>query len=188
MCHTYSRTHTKFNGPFLSSCWLLQWLGLWVSPKCFSSSWGHFPFETTITATVLVTFWPCQEADLFLSLGWENRFLEMEYGMIYFCWGLWAYSKNVMKWYTLVVADSLLNHGWWGGSLYCEKWWLWSWNTRTTQTLMHPLILGFVALLDFRFKIISGSWAIAVQNRSWKVKEFECIRIKDFNFIHTHSI
>lgn len=136
----------------------------------------------------LFAFWPCQEADLFLFLGWENRFQEMEYGMIYFCWGLWGKSKNVLKWYTL-VANSLLNDGWWYGSLYWEMM-VRTLKYRNNTTLMNPPILGLLALLafSFRIKVISGSWAVAVQNSSWKVRDFEYISIKDFNSIHTQSI
>lgn len=187
-CHAYSKIHTKFNGPFLFSCQFLQWPGLWVNPKCFSACWGHFPFKTSVTATVLVYFLTLPGGRLF-PFSWVRKQISGS-GI----WNdllllrLWSKSKNVTKWYTF-VADSLLNGSRWYGSLYREMM-IMSLKYRNKTTLMNPPILGFLALLAFslRIKVISASWAIVVQNSSWKMWDFECIRINDFNSIHTQSI
>lgn len=80
------------------------------------SSWGHLPFQTTTIATVLVYCLTLPGGRLVPLSWWGNRFLEMEYGMIYCCCSSQANDEITLKWYTS-VEKSWLDDGWWCGSL-----------------------------------------------------------------------
>lgn len=120
---------------------------------------------------------------------WGNRFLEMEFGMIYCCCSLQANDEITLKWYTL-AENSLLDDGWWYGSLY---WGLMAITVKYNNIIARPwgILQGYESWLHWplgfglRSVLAPEQWQDKSDHGRWGILSLQGLKVS--NSIHTQN-